>query len=217
MDIPEYILIIASSGRMLAQAAKNAGLKPLVLDLFADLDTRCHAEAFRQIPSLAEQHLVAPISHFIERYAVAHVVYGSGFEQYPESLHYINSRLIVLGNTPDTFTKQHDKPAFFSKLDQLNIPHPEVCFSAPDNADNWLVKPMQGQGGVGIKRYHPNEPIESAVYWQRYHAGAQHSVLFLADGQKMQIIGLNTQWAVNLNENQEFVFSGIKNCCSSVE
>jgi len=211
-----YILIVASSGRMLAQAAKNAGLKPLVIDLFADLDTQCHAEAIRQIPSLAEKQLIPALDYFIERYAVAHVIYGSGFENYPESLRYLGSRLLVLGNPPDTFVKLHDKPAFFSKLDKLNFPYPEVCFDAPNNLDNWLVKPMQGQGGVGIKRYHPEDRAESAVYWQKYQAGTQHSVLFLADGQKMQVIGFNTQWTVNLSENQEFIFSGVINSCALV-
>jgi uncharacterized protein len=214
MDFPEYVLIIASSGRMLAQAAKHAGMKPLVIDLFADQDTQDYAEAFRQIPSLAEQHLAEPINHFMTRYGVAHVIYGSGFEQHTESLHDLSSRLIVLGNAPDDFAKQHDKSAFFSILEHLDIPHPDVCFSAPDNAGDWLVKPMQGQGGVGIKRYHPKDPIDAAVYWQKFQAGTQHSALFLADGKKMRIIGLNTQWSVNLNENQEFMFSGIMNCCA---
>jgi methenyltetrahydromethanopterin cyclohydrolase len=119
----------------------------------------------------------------------------------------------VLGNLPDTFIKLHDKPAFFSILDKLNIPYPEVRFDAPKCADNWLVKPMQGQGGMGIKRYYPNESIESAVYWQKYKAGSQYSVLFLADGQYLQVIGFNTQWTISLGETGEFIFSGIINSC----
>ncbi|MDD1623629.1 MAG: ATP-dependent carboxylate-amine ligase, partial [Methylococcaceae bacterium] len=119
MNIPEYILIVASSGRMLAQAAKNAGLKPLVIDLFADLDTQCYAEDFKKLPSLAETHLKPALGYFIDHYAVGHVIYGSGFEYYPESLCYLGSRLLVLGNLPDTFVKLHDKPVFFSTLDKL--------------------------------------------------------------------------------------------------
>ena len=214
MNIPEYILIIAGSGRMLAQAAKNAGLKPLVIDLFADLDTQCYAEAFRQIPSLAEKHLIPALNYFIEHYAVTHVIYGSGFEYYHESLRYLERRLLVLGNLPDTFVNLHDKPAFFSSLDKLNIPYPEVRFTPPINAGNWLVKPMQGQGGVGIKRYQPEDYNELAVYWQLYQAGTQHSVLFLANGQEIQVIGFNTQWTVSLDENQAFIFSGIINSCT---
>ncbi|WP_333875327.1 ATP-grasp domain-containing protein [Methylobacter sp.] len=209
-DSIETVLIVAGSGRMLAQAARKAGLKPLVIDLFADLDTQSYAEDFRQVKSLAEQDLAPAVDYFIDRYAVAHVIYGSGFEGCLESLYYLNSRLIILGNHPDVFTRQFDKQAFFSVLDQLNIPYPDVVFSAPDCAENWLVKPMQGQGGIGIKRYYANA-ADSSVYWQKFQTGTAHSVLFLADGQQVEIIGFNTQWPVRLSETQEFVFSGLVN------
>lgn len=212
MNIPEYILIIANSGRMLAQAAKNAGLKALVIDQFADLDTQGYAVAFRQIASLNEQHLAPAVDYFIDRYAVAHVIYGSGFEYYPDSLYYLNSRLIMLGNSPDTFVKLHNKPEFFSVLDALDIAYPDVAFNAPNDADNWLVKPMQGQGGAGIKRYQNNNASGSPCYWQKYQTGTQHSALFLANGQVMQVLGFNTQWTVGLSEAEEFIFSGITNC-----
>ena len=213
MNIPEYILIVASSGRMLVQAAKKAGLKALVIDLFADLDTRCYAEAFKRVPSLAEKHLTPAVDYFIEHYAVAHSIYGSGFEYYPESLRYLSGRLILLGNLPDTFAMLNNKPLFFSSLDKLNIPYPDVSFCAPACPGNWLVKPVQGQGGLGIKRYHPDDSADSAVYWQKYQTGAQCSVLFLGDGQKVQVIGFNRQWIISLSESREFIFSGIINCC----
>jgi methenyltetrahydromethanopterin cyclohydrolase len=207
----ETILIVAGSGRMLAQAAKNAGLKPLVIDLFADLDMQDFAEDFRPIASLAEPDLAPAVDYFVERYSVAHVIYGSGFECYPESLYYLHNRLILLGNHPDVFARQLNKPAFFSTLDELNIPYPEAVFSAPECVDDWLIKPMQGQGGVGIKRYHIDDDTPPSVYWQKFQAGAQHSVLFLADGRQAQIVGFNTQWSVSLSVTQEFIFSGVIN------
>jgi len=203
------VLIIAGSGRMLAQAAKNAGLTPLVIDQFADLDTQDYAKDFLQVRSLAEQHLAPAVDYFIEHYAVAHVIYGSGFECYPESLYYLNSRLIMLGNHPDVFAAQLDKPAFFSTLDQLNISYPEVVFNAPDYAEGWLIKPMQGQGGIGIKRYRAGDGADAPVYWQKFQVGASHSVLFLADGQQIEVIGFNSQWPTCLSGTQEFVFSGV--------
>jgi predicted ATP-grasp superfamily ATP-dependent carboligase len=197
---------------MLAQAAKTAGLKPLVIDLFADLDTQGYAEDFRQIASLAEQDLAPAVDYFIERYRITHVVYGSGFEHHPESLHFLNSRLTILGNDPDVFVRQLDKPVFFSALDALNIPYPEVAFNAPECAGDWLLKPMQGQGGIGIKHYHAGDEAKEAVYWQRFQPGTSCSVLFLADGQQAQVVGFNSQWLIRLSETQEFVFSGVANC-----
>ena len=211
INTSDYILIIAGSARMLAQEARAAGLKPLLIDLYADLDAQDYVQDFKQIPSLAAEHLIPAVDYFIKAYAVTAVIYGSGFESHPDSLRYLADRLRVLGNTPETFINLHDKPAFFSGLDRLNIPYPRVCFKPPMFADNWLLKPMQGQGGVGIKRHYPEDCAGPAVYWQQYQAGTQHSVLFLADGQGVQVIGFNTQWTVNLGVNREFMFSGIIN------
>ncbi len=213
INTSDYILIIAGSARMLAQEARAAGLKPLLIDLYADLDAQDYVQDFKQIPSLAAEHLIPAVDYFIKAYAVTAVIYGSGFESHPDSLRYLADRLRVLGNTPETFINLHDKPAFFSGLDRLNIPYPRVCFKPPMFADNWLLKPMQGQGGVGIKRHYPEDCAGPAVYWQQYQAGTQHSVLFLADGQGVQVIGFNTQWAVDLGVNRQFMFSGIINHC----
>lgn len=213
MDIPDYVLIIANSGRMLAEAAVKAGLKPLVVDLYADLDTRGHAVAVRQIPSLAQEHIAPALEDLIGRFAVRHLIYGSGFENYPESLIYLDERLTILGNSPDVFIRLQNKVEFFSVLNALNIPYPQVAFEAPDDARNWLVKPMHGQGGLGIRRYDPNHRPASGGYWQKFQAGTPHSVLFLADGQQARVIGFNTQWTVGLSEKREFIFSGLINDC----
>ena len=207
-----FILVIASSARMLAQTARASGFKPLVIDLFADLDTQSYAEDFKQITSLAKQHLQPVVDYFIKRYQVDQVVYGSGFENHPESLRYLNSSLFMLGNSPDIFIRLHDKPAFFAALNQLTIPYPRVCFSQPDQFKGGLIKPMRGQGGVGITRYLGQE-MGSDSYWQRYQSGSQYSVLFLADGLHVQLVGFNSQWTTSLDDGREFIFSGIINSC----
>jgi uncharacterized protein len=68
--IPESLLVIAGSARMLAQAAKASGLKPLVIDQ----DTRACAEAFRQVDSLAEADIAAAVDDFIKHHGIAQVV-----------------------------------------------------------------------------------------------------------------------------------------------
>jgi uncharacterized protein len=199
---------------MLAQAAKQSGLMPLVIDLFADLDTQNYSTDFKQIPSLKIADLTPALDYFVKHYGVTQVVYGSGFEQHPDSLNYVASRFTLLGNSPETFSKLHDKTHFFTVLKQLAIPYPETVFAPPDYVDNWLLKPQRGQGGVGIQRLRNTNPgLDSKVYWQKYQAGSQHSVLFLADGQQLQIIGFNTQWTTRLNDHEEFIFSGIINHC----
>ena len=207
-----FILIIASSARMLAKTARVSGFKPLVIDLFADLDTQSYAEDFNKITTLAKQYLKPAVDYFIKTYQVIQVVYGSGFENHPESLFYLNSCLSILGNSPDVFIDLHDKPAFFAALNRLAIPYPCVCFSQPDEFVDWLIKPMRAQGGFGIKHY-LGEEVDSDSYWQSYQIGQQYSVLFLADGLNLQVIGFNSQWATNLGDGREFMFAGIINSC----
>ncbi|WP_411728489.1 ATP-grasp domain-containing protein [Methyloglobulus sp.] len=196
---------------MLVQAAQQAGLKPLAIDLWADQDTQSYAEDIQLIPSLAEEHLLPAIDYFVSRYPVTCVVYGSGFERHPDSLMWMSDRLTLLGNQPEVFAGLQDKPAFFSLLKTLQIPYPEVSFHTPERDTGWLVKPVQGQGGVGVRRYRRDEITEPSVYWQKYQEGIPHSVLFLADGNRSQVIGFNRQWTVPLNGRDEFIFSGIIN------
>lgn len=203
---------------MLAQAAKNAGLKSLVIDIFADLDTQIYALDFKQIPVLSPDHLAPAVDYFIQHYAVTQCIYGSGFEQHPDSLCYLQTRLTLLGNSPETFIRLQNKIDFFATLNKLNIPHPETIFTQPDEKQNWLIKPMQGQGGVGIQRFRSTNPdLYSKVYWQKYQAGLAHSVLFLANGQQCQVIGFNRQWTTCLNEADEFIFAGIINHSELIE
>jgi predicted ATP-grasp superfamily ATP-dependent carboligase len=206
-----YILIIGKSARMLVQAARAAGLKPLVIDLWGDQDMRGYAEESLLVPTLAKEHLMPAIAYFLNCYPVANGVYCSGFEQHPDSLIELNNRLLLFGNSPEVFAKLQDKPTLFALLESLFIPYPEVSFCPPGRKAAWLIKPAHNQGGVGIKRYRDNETIAPSDYWQKYQEGQPHSVLFLADGKRSQVVGFNRQWTVALNARDEFMFSGIIN------
>lgn len=199
---------------MLAHAAKNAGLKPLVIDLFADLDTQAYAQDYQQITDLTLASLAPAVDYFIQHYAVTQLIIGSGFEQHPDSLYYLHSRLTLLGNTPEAFIWVQNKVDFFAVLDEFKIPHPETSFTPPNDHQDWLIKPNTGQGGIGIQRLRrSNLGLYTNVYWQKYQYGSQHSVLFLANGQQVQIIGFNTQWTTRLSDSEEFIFAGIINYC----
>ncbi|NOS73856.1 MAG: ATP-grasp domain-containing protein, partial [Methyloglobulus sp.] len=197
---------------MLVRAAQQAGFKPLAIDLYGDQDTCWYAEETQQIHSLAEKHLMPALDYFVNHYPVTCVVYGCGFEQQPDSLKSMGDRLTLLGNQAGVFAKLHDKAAFFSLLNALAIPYPDVAFHNPGHdVTDLLIKPMHGQGGVGIRRCRTGEAAEPSTYWQKYQEGVPHSVLFLADGIRSQIIGFNRQWTTPLNDKDEFIFSGIIN------
>jgi uncharacterized protein len=196
---------------MLTQAAHRAGFKPLAIDLFGDQDTRLYAEATQQIPSLAKEHLLSAIASFVTRYPVACAVYGSGFEAHLDSLSSMATQLTLLGNHPDIFAEAQNKPQFFALLESFQIPFPEVSFRVQNQDRPWLRKSMQGEGGLGIRKNRTGDNNNSSGYWQIYQEGEPHSVLFLADGNRSQVIGFNRQWTVSLSDADEFLFSGIIN------
>ncbi len=206
-----YLLIVANSARMLAQAAVQAGFLPLVIDTYADQDTGGYAEKILCISSLEQKFLRSAVETMTKLFPVQQVIYGSGFENFPESLLLLESLLTVLGNKFNVFNRLQDERSFFAGLNELNISYPEVVYNSPVQDGAWLFKPSKSYGGVGICRTYPFKQSEISVYWQKYQSGIPHSVLFLANGKHSQIIGFNEQSTIALNNTNEFIFSGIIN------
>lgn len=202
------ILIVAKSGRMLAQGAKDAGLAPLVIDCFGDRDTQLLSLATVKVDSLALDCLSAACSSLNKKYQITHAVYGSGLEAQPKSLAYLQQQYKVLGNTLAVWLAIQHKSHFFSRLQQLHIRHPSVSFQAPKTAAGWLLKPKQNEGGVGIRRYKKEAVSARLYYWQKAVAGLAMSALFIADGQQGFICGLHKQRVLTVGQD-EFIFCGI--------
>lgn len=211
-DLPRRLLVVAQSGRMIAQMLVDAGFVPIVLDCFADLDTRQLSLVTIKLPSLGLGDIKPVVDDLKQKYALTHVVYGSGFENYPESLAFLEQDWIVLGNRSEVFRQFQDKQRFFRQLTDLAIPCPEVVFSPPYDGKDWLVKPMRGEGGVAIRRFNPVDKSQdqSECYWQRRLYGQPYSALFVAGRGWVKVLGFNRQWTASL-EDHPFVFAGVGN------
>jgi uncharacterized protein len=118
------------------------------------------------------------------------VTYGSGLENQPQLLDKISRHFSVLGNTPGVVAQVKDPRRFFPLLDELGIAHPETSVDALLNDGGWLVKGIGGSGGMHIRLWDGGP----GGYYQRRTEGLPASVLFLADGANIQIIGYNEQW-----------------------
>lgn len=218
------LLIIARCGRMLAQLAKNAGLSSIIIDCFADTDTQRLGLKCIKVKSLALVHLIPALSRVNQQHAVTFATYGSGFETHVDSLTYLHKNFTVLGNTSAVFTAIQNKVHFFTSLHLLHIPYPQFSLQAPiaslphllsSPTKDWLLKPMQGEGGVGIKKYHPKKYHQALpatdsrlYYWQQYMDGTAMSVVFATDGNQLIIHGFHKQRVVTVADNA-FIFSGV--------
>lgn len=192
-------MIAALSGRALAAAARAAGYRPLVADLFGDLDTQEIAEAHVRLPgSLARGPnggaLLDALDRLAEQRAPAGVAYGSGFERRPRLLASIARRHELLGNSPDVVAEVTDPAKFAAECRRIGVPHPEIALGAAPGP-SWLEKRVGGAGGAHIRAAVPGAAPRRGYYLQRRVAGAPVSALFVADGRRTVVLGFSEQWA----------------------
>lgn len=201
-DSGRHILIAALSGRALAAAARAAGYRPLVADLFGDLDTQALAEAHVKVRgSLGKGPASGALLDALDRLAAgrapAGVVYCSGFERRPSLLASIRCRHELVGNAPEVVAEVVNPEKFAALCGRLGVSHPEVALgSAP--APGWLEKQAGGAGGAHIRAARPGAAPKPGYYLQRQAAGTPVSALLLADGRDSLVLGFSEQWAAPL-------------------
>ncbi|MEY4767399.1 MAG: hypothetical protein RL637_38 [Pseudomonadota bacterium] len=204
---------------MLAQATRNIDCIPLVIDCYADQDTQDLAYAYWRVSNFAWTHL-SPLIQFIKcSYQPRYLIYGSGFEQHLNSLHYLANNFEIIGNSALIYQHLNKSPRLFQQLDQCNITYPEIRWALPKtDLSQWLIKPIYSSGGIGIRYANSQFALNQSIYYQRYIRGDNLSVLFIANGQQAKIIGINRQFITKLDSTRPFIFSGIiNNICLPIQ
>jgi uncharacterized protein len=196
----DAIVIAAQSGRALAAAARRAGLRPFVADLFGDEDTRALAEAYCKVSGRfgrgpGARSVLAALDAFRDQIGAAPLgaVLGSGFEGAPELMRAIAGRFRLLGPDADIVTALKDPAALAGLLDSLGIPHPAIRLAPTADADGWLVKRRGGSGGRHIAPAVPGR-LAAGSYLQRKVPGEPRSLNFLSNGTRIEIIAVTAQW-----------------------
>jgi predicted ATP-grasp superfamily ATP-dependent carboligase len=221
------LAVAALSARMLAEAARGSGFRPIALDLFGDRDTRRAAEAWFPIGEAARlvidgEALIDGLRQAREAGAGAWVA-GSGFDGRPDLLAAGAEVLPLAGNTPEVVARVREPALFYGRLAALGIPHPETRFDCPPSPLGWLRKNAASSGGWDIwaaqldeagARFpltsEPSKPAaggRSQLYYQRIAPGIPMSALFLADGRRSRLLGVNRQIVRRLGE-RPLVFHG---------
>jgi len=189
------LLIVAVTGRALAASAAKSGHRVVVLDLFADRDTRAVASACRPV---ASPHGLRFDQRALLRAATAMapsagLVYGSGFEGRTGLLARLVRDRALYGNRPETVAAVRDPARFFPLLDRLGLGHPEVRLTPPRATAGWLVKRAGGAGGAQVA-FAGARPVRPGDYYQRLVTGPSLSATFLGDGRRACLLGINRQW-----------------------
>ncbi|MFC2252585.1 ATP-grasp domain-containing protein [Labrys portucalensis] len=194
------VLIAAQSGRGLAAAARRAGYRPLVVDLFGDSDTRALAAGYRQVKGRFGVGVAGlAVLDALDQLALASagpplgVVLGSGFEASPALIQAIDERFGLIGASADTVASLKNPIGFARLLAELGIGHPQVRLEPVASSSGWLSKRRGGSGGSHIRKARPNGVVRGS-YLQRAVEGEPVSVAFLADGHRAQMIARTRQW-----------------------
>lgn len=192
-----HTLVAALSGRALAAAARRAGERALVLDLFADEDARHDAERCIKLPrdgaGFDREALLAAVDALSP--SVRGLVYGAGFEHDPPLLAAVARRVRLLGNAPETVAAIKDPQHFARLLARLGLPHPETASMPPPAGQaGWLRKRVGGAGGGHIA-IAADAAAAPGDYFQRRMGGRPLSALFVADGRAARVLGFSEQWA----------------------
>lgn len=211
MPPAEPVLICGLTGRALAQSARAAGFAPIVLDAFADLDTRAAAEAVARVPvDRAWRLRRRPLLEAAARLAPGPVplVCGSGFERAPGLLAALAAGRPLWGTPPARVQASKDPFGFAAVAHDLGVPHPEVSAFPPSRAAGWLRKRAGAAGGGHVRAAAGAPPRGRGWYWQRHVPGEPVSALVLGDGRRAMVLGLTRQWAA-AGLRRRFRFGGV--------
>jgi uncharacterized protein len=195
MSPASRLLIVAVSGRALAQSARRGGYRPVVLDLFADRDTRSASSHSRRI-GIPGTLRIDPARLLAAARSLAPgvgLVYGSGFEGRAGLIDRLSRGRTLFGNTPAVLADVRNPARFFPLLERLGIPHPAVRLTPPARPKGWLVKRPGAAGGTGVLPAGARRPA-LGDYYQRLEPGDSLSATFLADGRRARVLGFNRQW-----------------------
>lgn len=186
----ETVLIVAFSGRSLAQSARRAGYRPLVVDAFGDADMRAAADAFRTVERAAQigfrtKPLLAALDALVANASSPPIglVLGSGLEDKLRLVEVLDKRYRLIGCSVEALRTTKDPQIFFAVLDQLGIAHPHTRMTPPTDHNGWISKRIGGSGGRHIRDCTANMQARPRRYFQQHIDGERISISALvADG-----------------------------------
>ena len=173
------LIIVGASARAAAFSALRAGRQPWCLDLFADADlqARCHVEAIppTEYPrSLPARVGAAPPGPWI---------YTGGLENHPAIVRRIARDRPLLGHDADVLRRVRDPLRLADLFQSAGVPHLVVRLTAPSDGRVWLVKPLAGAGGAGVRVWKPGDRLPRKAYFQEFITGPSCAALY--DGPRL--------------------------------
>jgi predicted ATP-grasp superfamily ATP-dependent carboligase len=212
-DARPPVLVVSTSARMLVRAAQRAGRRALAVDAYGDIDTRAAAHGWHAAELAADGGLDGhSVLRAVRRLAPAGgltLIVGSGLESGAWVLRELAREHRLAGNDPQVWDLLAHPAQWFELLRELRIAHPEVAWDGAPRHGRWLAKRAASSGGLHVRELAPGEALAGpAWYAQRQLDGPVCSLLFVADGASLRVIGFNRMLPVAAAAPGPFAFSG---------
>jgi len=215
LAVPSHeIIIVAITGRALAQSAAKTGCRVRVLDAFADRDTQAAAQTAcvgaDGAIALDPERLFAALGDLDDAREQRVIVPGSGFERTPRWLERLASFGTLCANDADIVAAFKEPEVAAELLRALGWQVPETRREPPADPRGWLQKEIGGAGGVHVRRA-GRATAHARAYYQREVPGRPLSVTFLADAERAWILGFNAL-AFQAMGDAPFCYAGASTC-----
>jgi predicted ATP-grasp superfamily ATP-dependent carboligase len=180
--------------RAAAQSARLAGLKPIVSDLFCDLDLQ---EAARVLP------LDSYPQDFVRVAKLAPPcpwMYTGGLENHAEIVDEITAERHLLGNPGDVLRRVRDPNLVYETLRRAGLLTAEIRLAdrPPLPSGDWLLKPTNGAGGGGIAVWDEaasdHATLNRPRFFQKRLEGLPISATFVATRNIAHLVGVTRQF-----------------------
>jgi predicted ATP-grasp superfamily ATP-dependent carboligase len=192
MTVGEHLIICGASTRAAAFSALRAGLKPWCIDLFADEDLKAKCPVMR-IPRSEYPH---KLPEWIERYAPPGPwMYTGALENQPKIIERISKQRPLWGIEARQVARVRNP----KRLRRVWCPTPKTRFwrfRVPRDG-SWLLKPLCGSGGRGIRRWFGETRTTASMrgrkYFQEIVEGMPCAALYLGMNRPVWPLGLTRQ------------------------
>lgn len=187
----EPLLILGVSVRAAAMSAVRAGLRTYAIDLFADRDLA------RLCPTVRVDSADYPRGLFAAARSAppGPWMYTGGLENHPDLIDALAAERPLRGNPGAVLRRVRDPFAVAAALAAAGLPVPEVR-ATPDGLPtdgSWLIKPLGGGGGRGIRPWRGGRLPPEPHFLQRRIAGTPHSAVFCGNGREVFLLGVTRQ------------------------
>jgi predicted ATP-grasp superfamily ATP-dependent carboligase len=195
MDGSQSLLIFGASARAAAFSALRAGFRPWCADLFADADLHRRVPAM-QLPGRYPDGFL----DLIDVELPGPWMYTGGLENRPFLVAKMARRRPLLGNDQAALLSARSPFTLAQILVKARLPGPAVWGPGdrfPPRGHHWLIKPLAGSGGAGI-RYLDDESGNAKLqpdrcYVQEFVEGDSRAAVFVGDGRAACLLGVTRQ------------------------